>query len=210
MVTQESKGRQGAHPALPPDRCALCVCGVVHECMVCGTACVKDVALWLWLGVACQEGQGHMWPRWEETTLHAVCPGPTRLPTRLPPCCSNNVQQCPPARCCMQPPPAAVEPGSVEATKRDYGPIMAQFVLPGKPSGAGRGEKRWARGECLQNVRCRASFPRTRGGRHAHAARTCSHAAPFLLPLTAHMYCLHLDCCTALYCSQPAAWMCGT
>ena len=29
-----------------------------------------------------------------------------------------------------------VEPGSLEATKRDYGPVMLQFVLPGKPSGA--------------------------------------------------------------------------
>jgi AP-4 complex subunit mu-1 len=30
-----------------------------------------------------------------------------------------------------------VEPGTVESTKRDYGPIMAQFVLPGKPSASG-------------------------------------------------------------------------
>ncbi|KAL4442926.1 hypothetical protein ABPG77_008417 [Micractinium sp. CCAP 211/92] len=30
-----------------------------------------------------------------------------------------------------------VEPGTVESTKRDYGPIMVQFVLPGKPSASG-------------------------------------------------------------------------
>ncbi len=28
-----------------------------------------------------------------------------------------------------------LEPGSVEQVKRDYGPIMLHFVLPGKPSG---------------------------------------------------------------------------
>lgn len=41
------------------------------------------------------------------------------------------------AVCCTPPTPwtAAVEPGTVESTKRDYGPIMVQFVLPGKPSG---------------------------------------------------------------------------
>lgn len=37
---------------------------------------------------------------------------------------------------CLPSCPAAVEAGTVESTKRDYGPIMAQFVLPGKPSGA--------------------------------------------------------------------------
>ncbi|KAL4857960.1 AP-4 complex subunit mu [Chlorella vulgaris] len=30
-----------------------------------------------------------------------------------------------------------VDQGSVESTKRDYGPIMLQFVLPGKPSASG-------------------------------------------------------------------------
>lgn len=30
-----------------------------------------------------------------------------------------------------------VDPGTVESTKRDYGPIMVQFVLPGKPSASG-------------------------------------------------------------------------
>ncbi len=30
-----------------------------------------------------------------------------------------------------------IEPGSVESVKRDYGPIMLQFVLPGKPSASG-------------------------------------------------------------------------
>lgn len=29
-----------------------------------------------------------------------------------------------------------LEPGSVEQVKRDYGPILLHFVLPGKPSGA--------------------------------------------------------------------------
>jgi hypothetical protein len=35
----------------------------------------------------------------------------------------------------VPPPLPAVDAGTVESTKRDYGPIMVQFVLPGKPSG---------------------------------------------------------------------------
>ena len=63
----------------------------------------------------------------------------------------------------------------MEATKRDYGPIMAQFVLPGKPSGA----VVWG------------------AGVNSVWHLLLHHPQP-LLPLTAHVSaCLHLYC---LYC----------
>ena len=42
---------------------------------------------------------------------------------------------CPP--CALSQARLTVDLGSVAATKRDYGPVQLQFVLPGKPSASG-------------------------------------------------------------------------
>lgn len=102
---------------------------------------------------------------------------------------------CPPPRLLR-----LVDAGSVESTKRDYGPIMVQFVLPGKPSGAANTEAALAPaalGFCMLPLLCGLLAARP-------ASPTLPWSTLYFQP------CWVVGCPCGATVLQPAGWMCGT